>query len=276
MISFLKSLPAGNAVQCVLAPLDGASRARVLRKATDDIVDQDDPEALAVFEGEALGFIDTEKLTNGERYYYRVFRELDGVWAGWPSVSAVPAADPNLFGPDALVVVHDRLEAGLRNAVVAGKLHCEDGFIQVIKEPVSYSDNTKWPVVSIHPGDDRVAYRGVGEVLEPDEFRADEGDWADGEGWLSRISMTIIGWSMNGGVRNDLHRTIKQLLIANLSVFEDAGMTEIDLSFSAPDDTESYAAPVYMSVCTFTCVAPAIVRDIHPALQDVRVDVQAN
>ena len=65
----------------------------------------------------------------------------------------------------------------------------------------------------------------------------------------------MIGWSLNVDERLVLRRALLSILMANRDVFEEAGMTELDVSFTDMEDFMSYSAPVYQAVGTVSCVA---------------------
>ena len=80
-------------------------------------------------------------------------------------------------------------------------------------------------------------------------------------------------WSLNVDERRLLRRLVKAALMANLPVFDDAGMVQIDLSFSDQEDFTSYPAPVYQAVGTLTCLAPSLIGDTVAPVTDVTVTV---
>ena len=275
MISLAQPLPVGNAVRVLLAPVGGTVKTRVLRKLSDDISDEADPAAAVVYEGDERSFVDITTLINGTPYYYRAF-DFDGTsWAGSESAHATPAASAILRGPNPLELVRERLEAGLKVEVAAQRLRHEQGYIPCLTAPPLY-DNVKWPVVSVHLRSEVDSGRGLGEIISVDIFDPFSNEWTEGEGWISRVMLDICGWSLNADERKALRTAIKKIIIANLPVFADAGMSEIGLSQSDVEDFETYNAPVYQTLCGLNCLAPSVVESAVDPIDDVSVDAIAS
>jgi hypothetical protein len=270
MISYLQPLPIGNAVRCLLAPAAGSIRTKVLRKDTDDIASEADAAAAVVYDGSEASFVDTQTLTNGITYHYRAFDLVGGAWVGSESAQVTPLAITDLVGPDVLVVVRERLKAGLKAEVAAGRLVHETGAVPVQTAPPAF-ENTKWPVVSVHYRSLSLQDRGVGEIIAPDVFDIEDDEWLESEGGLAPQSLEIIGWSLNSDERNALRRAILKVILGNLSVFEAAGMSLIAPSQNDVDDMESYGAPVFSTVTSLGCLAAAAVQSVAAPISDVTV-----
>jgi hypothetical protein len=257
MISFAQPLPIGDAVRVILAPIAGTASTRVLRKTTDDIVDQNDPAAAVVFDGSDPAFIDISSLTNGTPYFYQAFDfDGDATWTASPSVSATPAATATVTAADPLELVRSRLAAGLKNEVISGALVNVTGAIPVLTAPPTF-EQSRFPMVTVHMGNDTPYARGVGELLAVDVF--DGNSWEASEGWLSDYSLNITGWVLNPDERIALRKSIKKVLVGNLPVFDEAGMVQISFNQTDTDDFDSYNAPVYMVVGSFNCLSPFVV-----------------
>lgn len=274
MISFLQPLPIGNAARILLSPPVGWRKVRVLRKATDDIADQNDPNAGLVYEGAETAIVDTTTLSNGSTYFYRPFYWNGTTWAAGASHSVLVTATAELTGPDPLDIVRERLAAGLKVEVAAGRLQNPTGTIQVFTAPPTF-DNAKWPVFSIHLRDDPITEHFLGDTVAPDLFDGDANEWVESEGGLRRVRLEIIGWSINPDERLALHRATLKIMLGNLAVFEAAGLAQVEFSQTTAEDMESYAAPVFWTSCTFTCFAAAVVTSASPPVSDVVVDAEA-
>lgn len=275
MISFAEPLPIGNAVRVLLDPPGTAVKWRLLRKTTDDFSGQADANALVVYDGNSdKNIVDTATLTNGTPYFYREY-DFDGtVWTAPASVSVTPATAYSFDGPDVLTVLRERLRSGLKAAVIAGTLNHATGAIPVYTAP-PLEDEVKWPIVSVHLQRDSADGRGLGEMVVSDAFDSDAGLWGESEGWLSRYSLQIIGWSLNPDERITLRKVIKAVIQGNLSVFDAAGMVQIDFGQSDIEDFQSYNAPVYQTIGDFSCLAPAIVDAMaQDTVVDVTVDAE--
>jgi hypothetical protein len=271
MISFLQPLPIGNAVKVLLAPPDGAS-VRVLRKPTDDISGYNDVSAALVYQGDGPYFVDVATLTNGTPYYYKPFYTLDAgsTWTSDPSQVATPAATAGVGGCDPLSLVRDRLDAGLKAEVAAGRLsaNSKGGPIAVLTAPPTF-DNVVFPVVTVHLRTDQSSVRGIGESIASDALDPVSTIWTDSEGYLSKVDLDFIVWvSGNADLRIAMRKAVKKVLVGNLAVFDDAGMLQVDVSISDVEDFDTYEAPMFQAVGTLSCLAPYFVTSTSPSITD--------
>ncbi len=274
MIAFLQPLPVGNAVRCLLAPDAAALKTRVLRKLADTFAGASDPDAAIVYEGDERHFIDTAALENGTAYFYKAYDLIGVTWTASASHSVTPQATANLLGPNVLTFVLERLAAGLKVEVAAGRLKHANGSVPCLTAPPAF-EGTRWPVVSIHLSNDAAAMRGVGEVIASDTFDAGSDEWRELEGWLARVQLTVIAWSLNSDERNLLRLAVKKVLLANLTVFEAAGISQVEFSQSDTEDMESHAAPVYSTICSLTCLAPVAVDALFAPIADAAATLSA-
>ena len=146
--------------------------------------------------------------------------------------------------------------------------------IAVLTAPPAF-DDTYWPVVTVHLGNDASGERGIGEIVAHDSGPDESGFITEREGWLSRVSLTIVAWSLNPDERGLLRRAIHALVIGNLPVFEAAGMQQIDLSQDDTEDFTSFDAPVYQTVSTLRCIAPAVVSSESLAIREIPMVMSA-
>lgn len=273
MISFAQPLPIGNAVKVLLAPSADAVKLRLLRKLADDFSGPDDPNAAVISEGLDRLVIDAASLVNGRPYYYRVYSFNGASWTAGETANVTPAASAEFIGPDPLVLVRERMEAGLKVEVSSGRISHANGYVPCLTAPPAF-EGTHFPVVTVHLKNGAPAYRGIGEMIGGDYY-GDDGEPMDGEGWEARYQIEIWGWVVNNAdLRIALRQAIAKIVIGNLPVFEAAGMAEIEVSQSDLEDFESYGAPVYQTVCSFTCVAPMLVAAPGgSSIQDVTIDL---
>jgi hypothetical protein len=272
MISFAQSLAIGNAVRIVLSPPAGATRWRLLRKATDTFTGQDDPAALVVLDSkQTISAVDRQSLTNTSTYFYRLYSLTGSTWAPSATVPVTVTADYQEVTDDVLTMVLDRLNQGLFVELQRGKLKHPNNRIPVLSA-FPFTKEIAWPVVTVHLSSDGSDGRGIGETLAPDEFDGD--DWEVGEGWLSRVRLDIIGWSQNAIERQSLRQAIRRVIIANLPVFDSAGMIQIDLSQSDTEEPNGDKNTViYKSVGSFSCVAPVQIVSKQDEIIDVELTV---
>lgn len=267
MFRFIAPYLTGNAVQIVLDPPAGAVRWRVLRRQADEFTGPDDAGAIVVLDGTDEFVIDTENLANGTAYVYRAYAWDGNVWIDYGAESVTPAASYRGEGADPQIVVRDRLIAGLAVEVGRGELHPLTGRIDVMTAPFSLAEKTRFPCVSVHLDSANPQTRAIGEIL-------DGSDDSDSQGWLRQTRLNIVGTSQNGDERIALRRAIERILIANLGIFNQAGMVEIDLSQSDSEQLLESAAPLFETRFVLTCQSPLIVRS--PASIITRIGVQAN
>jgi hypothetical protein len=269
-ITSLQCVPVGNAIRVFFVPPAGATRWRLLRKTADTFSGQDDPAAIVVYDGnDETVILDWTGLLNGTPYFYNLYSFVDPAWLASGTKSTSALATDSDASVDVLSVVRERIDLGLQVEVARGKLQHKDGRIPVLTAPPLY-ENTNWPVVTVHVNSDASSERGLGEIISNDVYNDDE-EWESAEGWLSRWSIGIQGWSLNPDERIALRKAIKRVVIGNLSVFDNAGMLQIDLSQQDAEEFERYSAPVYQTVGTLTCLAPSLNSDVSPAILDVEV-----
>lgn len=274
MILLSQPLPCGNATRLLIKP--ASLRWRLLRRDLDPAFSgHDDPDALIVRENTADRLVvDDYMLANGQVVHYRLYSEVDGVWVGSAVATVVPDASYAELTWDALMVVRDRLEHGLGVEVERGALSHEQGAIPVLTAPPVYED-TLWPVVTVHLENEGPAERGLGEVIgageDLDMGLAEAAGGAEVEGWLARVSITVMGWSLNPDERVTLRKALRRIVLANLPVFDAQGMVQVEFSQQDAEDFQSYSAPVYQVRCTFSCLVPVAVSGRYERVQAVEV-----
>jgi len=255
-ITFIQPIPVGNALRIFITPPFGAKKWRLLRNANGIFSGYNDLGASVIHEGKDLVVLDSSALTNGQVYHYGLFWFNGTTWAAEGPNYATPNPTMAQLGPDVLSLIRDRLDEGLAVFVGRGELHHKQGHIQVLTAPPLFED-TIWPVVTVHLQSDSSAERALGEDFG--SSISDAGLTVDYEGWLSKYQLLIVVWCLNPDERNILRRAVKNLLIANLPVFDKAGMVQIDVTQSDTEDFQSFSAPVYQTMTTLSCIAPSIV-----------------
>jgi hypothetical protein len=272
MLTNIVPLAVGNALKVFIAPPATAVLWRVLRTVLSSFVDENDPHAVVVFQGNQDTFlIDATGLANGTHYTYGAFYFDGSAWAASPVMGATPNATYDDQTVDALTVVRDRIEVGLQVEVARGVLTPQNGVIEVKNAPPAIED-TRWPVVTIQVVSDGSGDRALGESISLDEFDPLSDQYEESEGWIARVHLSIIGWSKNPDERITLRKVLRRLVIANLPVFNAAGLVLPD--FNQTDVNEmSTTPPIYASEGTFTCMAPAVVRSSANPITDVSVSI---
>jgi len=254
MISYISPLRPGNATHVFVSPPESATKWRLLRRTDDLFSGEDDAGAVLVEESNDTNIIDVEGLINGVLYYYKIYY-FDGlVWTSSATSSVTPNAIYEGDDIDVLSILRDRLAAGLKVEAARNKLRPNSGEIKVMNAPPKYEDNA-FPVVSIHLDSDSASEWATGSNLFVD-------DDVEGESWLARWQISIIGWSLNPDERISLRRAIKRVIAANYAIFSSKyGMQQIDFDQSDVEDMERFSAPVYQVATRFSCMAPAYVLD---------------
>lgn len=258
MISLIHPLPAGNALRVFREVPAAASRCKLLRKVSDTFTGHDDPDAYLVSDSLERSVLDIVSLKNGTLYHYRPYYFVDGTWSAGATMSATPAASYQDNGGDVLTLVRERLDLGLQEELARGALTHEQGHIQVLTAPPIF-DETAFPLVSVHLQNEQPGERGIGETPIDDVFDAFSKKWVETEGWLARIQLTIMGWSLNPDERIEMRKALRRIVVANLPVFDFAGMIEVEFSQQDTEDFGSYGVPVYQVMCTLSCQAPVLV-----------------
>jgi hypothetical protein len=276
MISIAQPIAAGNAIRLFIEPPSGSLKWRILRKGADTFTDQDDANALVTFEGDDKVFIDTEALQNDVPAFYKPYYFNGAAWSTAGAVSATPRATYQDCSTDALDIVCDRIREGLAVEVQRGNFHSELGYISVYTAPPSMEKDIRFPVVTVTLDHEVPNGRALGEILMDDEFD-DDSSYFESEGWLANVQISVVGWSLNPNERRDLRKALRRIVVANLPVFADAGMQQVELSQADSDAVSGeYGAPIYQAVCTFSCLSPVRVGNSTSVVTDVEVRGNSN
>jgi hypothetical protein len=270
MISIAQPIPAGNAIRLFIEPPSGSVTWRILRKGADTFVDQNDASALLVLDGDEKVFVDTQSLQNDIPTFYKPYYFNGTAWSSAPTVSATPSATYEDCSTDALDIVCDRIRDGLAVEVARGNFVSELGYIGLYKAPPSMEKDIRFPVVTVTLDHEAPNGRALGEMLIDDEFEED--DFFESEGWLAAVQISIIAWSLNPDERRDLRKALRRIVVANLPVFADAGIQQVELAQQDSDAVSGeYGAPIYQAVCTFSCLSPVRVGSRTGSIIDVEV-----
>jgi hypothetical protein len=266
-ISKLSPLPIGNAIRIFLEPPPSALLWRVLRTTQTSFVDENDPTAVAIYQGNQDNYlVDATGLINGAPYTYGVFYFEGTAWTAGGTAVATPVATYFDQTTDALTLVRERLDVGLQIEIARGSLTPQNGVIAVLNAPPALED-TRFPVVTVQVVSDGSGVRVIGEVISKDEVDPLTGRFMEAEGWLAQVQLSIIGWSKNADERIALRKVIRRLVIGNLAVFDASGLDQVE--FHQTDVNEmTQQPPLYASEGTFTCVAPAaVLGEVDPVIE---------
>jgi hypothetical protein len=260
-------LPIGNAVQIVVcAPSGPLVWWRVLRRTDANFVGAVDPDAVVLLDGSRVPrFTDICQLTNGTAYFYQVYFTTDGeTWSTDAApVSATPNATYQDLSPDPQELVRDRLIAGLAVEVARGTLIAPDsGVIPVFTAPFALQDKIEFPCVTVHQDNTDPGERYLGDDIFGD-LAILGGGFADGVGTMASYSLNIVGTSLNSDERIILRKVLRRLILANMQVFAEFGLTQINFTQADRETLPDAAggAVLYHTAGSFSCTAPVTVQN---------------
>jgi len=270
MITWVRPLPIGNALQLFLAPPTTATRWRVLRRTSDTFTGQDDAGAALIHDGTDEVVLDITGIANGVQYFYRVYYWNGIAWSDGGVNSETPASISQDESTDVLVLLRDRLALAMDVEVAAGRLNHPHNKIRCLTAPPQ-KDDSVFPVVTIQLTQDSPAERFIGETIAPDDRVT--GGYREHEGWYSSVRLEVVGWSLNPDERNELRRALKRAVIGNLPVFDAHGLRLVEFSQQDSEDFQTYGAPVYMTWGTFSCLAPSVMSADVGEIVDVITEI---
>lgn len=268
-ITLTEPLPVGNAVRLYLAPPPGAKYLRVLRRPTDSFTLADDPGAVTVADHcEDAAVVDALALANGIPVFYRPFAWDGTAWTPGATVTATPVATYTSSAVSPQLLLRDRIELGLAVEVARGTLKPASGSIPVLLAPYMLAGGPM-PVVSVHLEEDGPAERFIGDGFSGDQHDPD-GGWIDSEGWLARVSLAVVGVSLNPDERVSLREALKRIVIANFPVLSASGLQLIECRWRDAESVQENAQ-LFMAQGSFSCLAPEYVTDAVRETVDVTI-----
>lgn len=266
MIWLIQPLAAGTALRILLSPPPGADRWRLLRRDAADFSGEADPLAYVVHEGTDKAITDYKGLLNGAVVYYRLYSRVAGVWqASGVSVPATPGQVMEDLGVDVVQLLRDRIEEGFKPYVDRGDIKHDRSFIPVMKASPQVEE-APLPMVTVHLQNAAPEVRGIGEVSALDEFDDVANLWLSTEGGFDRVSVTIVCWSINSDLRIIMRKALRAILQANLPIFDAAGLVTPSWSMQDMEDYQTYQVPMFQTICSFDCLAPASIQFTTPPI----------
>lgn len=255
----VQPLAAGNAIRLFLEPPAGARYWRVLKMGSDSFGGPEDLDfALIAYEGDERVFIDAENLQNEVMAFYKPFyRMADDTWQAGATAHGTPSALYEDNATDVQSFIRKRLEEGLLVEVQRGNLIAELGYVQVYTAPPALEQNLRFPLITITLDNESPAERALGEDISGDYYDEIGAEWFESEGWLAQVQLQIVGWSLNSDERIELRKALRRIIIANLPIFDDQGMTQVQVSFQDVDALNGeYNVNIYQVMGSFSCLAP--------------------
>jgi hypothetical protein len=194
---------------------------------------------------------------------------VEDAWVPGDSEEVMPAATLGMVYPDALELIRSRMSAGLKVEVEANRITHENGKIPCFSAPPQY-EGARFPIVTVQLKSMSPAIRAIGEHLSGDVL--DDDGVLGAEGWISRLTVEVIGWVVNNpDTRAALRIAVAKVLLGNLAIFDRAAISEFEFSQSDTEDFESYNAPMFQTITTITCMAPVAVTAVEAAVEEVTV-----
>jgi hypothetical protein len=77
---------------------------------------------------------------------------------------------------------------------------------------------------------------------------------------MAKTQLQVIGWSLNADERIALRKAIRRIVAANLGVFDEALLLQVEFSQQDIEDFSTYPAPLYQTMGTFSCLTPVAVN----------------
>ncbi len=265
MIAIIDQVVCGGALQLVLQPPDGAKLYRITRGDSEgELVDEN--AGTIIYEDTYPAFMDGPGLVNGQTYWYRAFYLIGPSWVASPANSQRPVVNFTDYSADPMGLLRDCLSTGLKEYVRRRILNPASGSIAVLFG-MPEVDNANFPLVILHMARDADEKRALGEVIK------DPATGLEFEGWMSSVTINITVGSENYDERVAMRKAIKAIVIANLAIFQAAGIVTPSLSLSDQDDTTTYSAAIYSVQATFTCLAPSFIGETREVIDDVEVQL---
>jgi hypothetical protein len=259
-------------VRLFVSPPPGAATWTVLRRASDTITGPNDAGAIVAAPwGRFEAVIDTDGLVNGTPAYYAVFyRDAAGAPLADPRArtrSVTPAATARDTSTDYMPLIRGRMQIALDNAVADGRLSHHRGRIPIVTAPSLKRDEMPLPIVSVHLDSDRPAERAVGDHLLDLELA--EAGWDESEGWLSEVSLNVVGVCLNPDQRNALGRVLKHAILANRDIWHAHGIMRPAVNLTHTEmQPEASNAPLYIVAATFTFIVTSATTAARGEVED--------
>lgn len=266
-ITYLEPISAGNAVRVYMEPPAGAQTWRVLRRTADVFTGADDDGAVLVADDSTDNVIlDLKALVNGTTYFYRMYT-WDGIaWTATPSAKVIPAASYQGDTVDPLKIIGSRIEAGLAVEVLRGVLMPQTGVVPVFTAPYVLSDQISFPCITLHLDNESPAERGIGDDPVGATHTGAGLGWNEYQGWLARSQINIAGVSRSSEERHQLRRALVRILQANLTVFAQLGLNQVEFTFADSEELTDKAAPLFLTGGSLTCLAHSFVASAVPEI----------
>ena len=114
--------------------------------------------------------------------------------------------------------------------------------IQVFDGP-PLMDTAVFPVVSLHLDEDRPGGFALGDEIGHQDETGDE--VVARRGFLSNVTIAVVGVTDNPEIRRSLYRALKACLIAARQLLEQHGLINVEVSGRYAEDFVNYDAPLY-------------------------------
>ena len=274
MIATAIPLPAGAAVKLILAPPEGATFWRVLRRTDPTaFTGPDDAGAVLITDLSTANFlVDIDGLVDGTEIYYRDYAWVDNAWVAGTPVGCTPAPSYGMGAPDPQQIVLARVQEALDYEIAQGWLEVSAGSVKVVTAPFGLAtENISLPAVSVHYDNGNSDARVLGDELPLPLANLPGGAWDGYQGYYKRVRLGVTGASLNGDERIALRMSIERAIVANLGVFASQGMILCDFSQTDEEDQQAPNAAIYYTRGMFECTVPVWTSDTGAIVTDVNL-----
>lgn len=244
----------------------------ILRKATNDISGPTDPAAILVNRGigkqaeEFRSVFLPNDITSSDLYrtilddgiqswastiYYKIFASnADESDISTASVIAVSLPQVSTFEEfDVIGSLLTFIKSYLKQQIVTGALRLPVGKtdIDVIDGP-PLLDAISFPIVSLHLDQDQPIGFSIGDNIG--HMDEDGDDTVLRRGFMSNVTIAVVGVTDNPEIRRLLYRALKGALIAGRQLMEQHGMLNMELSGRFNEDFINYDMPLFSAEMT--------------------------
>lgn len=264
MLVYAAPLAAGNAVVLLADPPADAQACRVVR---DDVV----VEQFAATPGQRVEYVDHTGLINGQAYAYALLWLIDGEWADGGTATLTPAVTYSSRVPDAMTLVMDRIDLGLRIEVERGDIEPPSGGVVSVLRAPTQEDNTRLPLVTVEFAGSQSDERALGEIWNRDDA-TDDGNWIERAGWMRREELVLVAWTLNPDQRHNYRRALERILLANLPIFEAGGLLMPEYTVSDQDLFTEHAAPIHAASLNLSYRVLVEGGALLPSIADIQIN----
>lgn len=273
-VTNLRAMPLtfGGAVKLSwVNPIDaGFDHVRVIRKTAPGFSGPNDPSATVIYTGpgmasdpeesvfapsadpaRARSILDTVRVEWATTYYYAVYAmdQAEADVSAAALVTAITTLQTEFEEVDVIGSLIPFLDAYFRRQIAAGLLKVRSAVTEIpVVDGPPLMDTVKLPTVSLHLESDTPKGYTIGDVVHDLDQEGDQ--IVSREGYLSGVTVSIVGWTDNPETRRGLYRCMKGAMVAAKPFLDTLGMQNMQVSGSYLEEFESYEFPAFMARLT--------------------------